>query len=337
MKKKIIIILSLLGIGLFVNLIVKIGLVTIWNTVRNISPRYFLVLLLIRFVFWIIRTLNWKIIMEKCDIRLPFWRIFRARLAGFAVNYLTPSANIGGEAARIMLVNNKSNKNALASVILDKTIELIATVFFVMTAVAIAIYTIPMPMTQKYIYAGFVLFSLVSMVFILGKQRQGLLKWIISKLEKVKISFKFIRNNMDKIKEVDDNISGFYRESRRSFIAVFFLYSVQILVWAVEIYFTLQFLGFSEITFLKSFLIVTLGSIAFLMPVLPGGIGVYELTYLTIFELLGLSTTVCMALVITRRVIALIFAGTGLLFLASAGTSKPTIEDNSGIQSLEGI
>ncbi len=337
MKKKIIIILSLIGVILFINLIVKIGLRTIWDTVKNISPEYFLILLLIRFLFWYIRTLNWKIIMEKCQITLPFWKIFKARVAGFAVNYLTPSANIGGEAARIMLVNNKSDKNALASVILDKTIELIATIFFVMAAVAVAIYKIPMPMVQKYIYAGFVIFSVFSMIFILRKQHQGLLKWIILKLEKVKISFKFIRNNMDKIKEVDKNISSFYKYSKKSFFTVLVLYFIQMLVWTTEIYFSLHFLGLTEITFLKSFLIVALGSIAFVMPVLPGGIGVYELTYLAIFKLLGLSTTFGMALVITRRVIALTWAGLGLIFLVNAGPAKPVIKDATDIRDIDGI
>jgi len=339
MKKKIIIVLSLIGIALFINLIIKIGFRTILDTVQNISLGYFLILLLIRFVFWYLRTINWKIILERCQIILPFWKIFMARVAGFAVNHLTPSANIGGEAARIMIINNKSDKNALASVILDKTIELVATIFMVMAAVAIAIYKIPMPMTQKYIYAGFVIFSVFSMIFILRKQHQGLLKWIILKLEKVRISFKFIKNNMDKIREIDRNISGFYKESRRSYYTVLFFYSVQMVVWTTEIYFTLQFLGMSEITFVKSFLIVALGSIAFVMPVLPAGIGVYELTYLAIFKLLGLSTTVCMALVITRRIIALIWAGTGLIFLAKFGTSGKGggIKDNSDIQSVDGI
>lgn len=226
MKKKIIIILSLIGIALFINLIIRIGVKTILDTIKNISLTYFLILLLLRFVFWYIRTFNWKIIMERCQIHLPFWKIFGARVAGFAVNYLTPSANIGGEAARIMLINNKSNKNALASVILDKTIELVATIFFVMAAVAVAIYKIPMPDTQKYIYGGIVLFSVFSMIFILRKQHQGLLKWIIQKLEKVKISFKFIRDNMDKIKEVDRNISGFYKDSKRSFYTVLFLFYI---------------------------------------------------------------------------------------------------------------
>jgi len=339
MKKNITILLALIGIGLFVNLIIRIGVKTILDTITNISPGYFLVLLMIRFVFWYIRSLNWKIIMERCDIRLPFRKIFGARIAGFAVNYLTPSANIGGEAARIMLINNKSKKNALASVILDKTIELVATIFFVVGAVAVAIYKIPMPPAQKYIYGGVVLFSVAGMIFILRKQRQGLLKWIIGKLEKFRISFQFIRNNMDKIREIDKNISGFYRHNRRSFYTVLFFYFIYLLVWTSEIYFTLQFLGMTEITFLKSFLIVSLGSVSFFMPVLPGGVGVYELTYLAIFKLLGLSTTFCMALVITRRVIALIWAGIGLIFLTQSGTSDPDtgIGDKPDITSIEGI
>ncbi len=322
MKKRIIIILSVLGLLLFANIIRKIGLETIWDTIKNVSPWNFLILMFIRFIYWFIRTMNWNIILLKSSIKLPFWKIFRSRVAGFSINYLTPSANLGGEAVRVMLINNKSEKNALPSVILDKTIELIATIFFVMTAVAVAIYKIPMPKVQKYIYAGFVLISIVSMIFILKKQRQGLLKWIITKLEKLKISFGFIRNNMDKIKEIDENISTFHRDHKKSFTTVLILYFIQMLVWTIEIFLTLHFLGMEHVTFLNSFLIVSLGSIAFVMPVLPGGIGVYELTYIAIFKLLGLNTAVCMGLVITRRVVALLWAGIGLLFLTKVGIKK---------------
>ncbi len=316
MKKRIILIVSLLGLALFANIVRKIGLETIWDTIKKISPVSFIILMFVRGIYWTIRAINWNIILRKSLIKLSLWKVFKSRVAGFAINYLTPSANIGGEAVRVMLVNHKSERNALPSVILDKTIELIATIFFVMTAVAIAIYKIPMPRVQKYIYAGFVLFSIVSMIFILKKQRQGLLKWIITKLEKLKISFKLVRNNMDKIKEIDENISIFHKEHKRSFTTVLILYFIQMLVWTAEIFLTLKFLGMGTITFLNSFLIVSLGSIAFVMPVLPGGIGVYELTYIAIFKLLGLSTAVCMGLVITRRVVALTWAGLGLIFLA---------------------
>ncbi len=322
MKKKILIILSILGVAFLFNNIRKIGIDTILDIFNNISIGKFIILLLLRAVFWNIRTLNWQIIMRQCSIKLSFWEAFRARIAGFSINYLTPSANIGGEAARVMLVNNKSKNNALPSVILDKTIELIATIFIVIIAVILAIYKIPMPMVQKYIYVGFVTFSVIAILFVVRKQNQGLLKWIISILEKMKISFKFIRNNMDKIHEIDDNISGFYKNNKKSFLIVLVLYIFQMLVWTTEIYFTINFLGLEQVTFLNSFLIISLGSIAFVMPVLPGGIGVYELTYLAIFQLLGLNTAVCMVLVITRRLIALIWAALGLIFFVKGRHRK---------------
>ncbi len=322
MKKKITLILSIIGVALFINLIRKIGISTILNTVKNISPLFLLILLFLRFIFWIIRTINWKIILLKCSIKLPFWKIFYARISGFTVNYLTPSANIAGEAARVMIINKDTDKNTLSTVILDKTIELIASAFTVMIAIAIAIYMIPMHRVQKYIYVGFILFSIISIIFVLRKQHQGLLKWIIGKLDKLKISFKFINNNLEKIKEIDENISSFYKNNKSSFIVILSLYFLQMLIWTSEIFFTLRFLGMDSITFLNSFLIVSLGTVAFMLPVLPGGIGVYELTYLAIFELLGLNAAFCMALVITRRVIALVWAGIGLIFFAKAGIKK---------------
>ena len=315
MKKKILIFLSILGVILFINIIRKIGVGLIWESLKNIAIENFLILLFLRFIFWYIRTVNWKMILNQCCSQITFWHVFKARITGFAINYLTPSANIGGEAVRVMVININNKKNALASVILDKTLELVSTIFFVIVAVAIALYKLPMPDYQKYIYIGFILSSIILLAFVLRKQHQGLLKWIISKLEKLKISFKFIKNNMDKIRDVDENISGFYKNSKRTYFTVLMLYGVQMMVWATEIFFTLNFIGLKSITFLQSYLIVSLGAIAFLMPVLPGGIGIYELTYIAVFKLLGLDTSLCMALVIIRRMIALIWAGAGLTFM----------------------
>lgn len=318
MKKKILIFFSILGVALFINIVRKIGVGLIWESLKNIAIENFLILLFLRFVFWYIRTINWQMILNHCCDPIPFWQVFKARLTGFAVNYLTPSANIGGEAVRVMLIKSDSKKSALASVILDKTLELVSTVFFVIVAVAIALYKLPMPVYQKYIYVGFILFSIFMLAIVLWKQQKGLLKWVISKLEKIKISFKFIKRNMDKIRDIDENISGFYKNNKRTYFMILMLYGIQIMVWATEIFFTLNFIGLKSITFLQSYLIVSLGAIAFLMPVLPGGIGIYELTYIAVFKLLGLDTSLCMALVVIRRIIALIWAGAGLMFMAGA-------------------
>jgi uncharacterized membrane protein YbhN (UPF0104 family) len=60
-------------------------------------------------------------------------------------------------------------------------------------------------------------------------------------------------------------------------------------------------------------LIVTLGSFAYIVPGLPGAVGVYEMTYISIFTLLGIKIDFGVALVLCRRILALLYAGIGLL------------------------
>ena len=68
-----------------------------------------------------------------------------------------------------------------------------------------------------------------------------------------------------------------------------------------------------SISFFDSLVIVTLGSIAFAFPIVPASLGVYEATYVGIFALLRLGTDVGLTLVLIRRVIALFWAGIGVL------------------------
>jgi uncharacterized membrane protein YbhN (UPF0104 family) len=92
-------------------------------------------------------------------------------------------------------------------------------------------------------------------------------------------------------------------------ILLFFL-----LVWAVslaEMRLVLHFLGVS-ISLGQTLLILAGGKFAFLLP-FPGALGALELTYVGIFELLGLGAETGMSLVLYMRARDLLFAAAGLL------------------------
>ena len=91
------------------------------------------------------------------------------------------------------------------------------------------------------------------------------------------------------------------------------------LLWIFEIFLTLSFLGSLNITLFKSFIIATLGSFAFLVPLLPGSLGVFEITYLGLFELLGINKVTGVGYIIIRRILGLAFAGTGLFPVIRSG------------------
>lgn len=313
MKKKIIRISSVVGLGLFVLIIYKIGPDQIWENIRKISWQNFVVLLFLRLLYWMLRTYNWKVILEGYGHQSTFRHLFACRMSSHAVSHLTPSANFGGEATRIMMVNSSSKKISLASVIVDKTMEFLSLIVFAIVGVGIAITRIPMRTRYQIFLICLVAAIAFFLLLITYKQKKGFLGWIIKCLGKIKIRFKFLEKHQTKIEETDQYISEFYRNQRKRFVQVFFLYSLLTLLWITEIHVTLLFLNVEGISFFDSFVIVTLGSIAFAFPIVPASLGVYEATYVGIFALLRLGTGVGFTLVLIRRVIALLWAGIGVL------------------------
>lgn len=320
MKRNIIRMSALLGILIFVFIVYQIGILRIWENIKKITWQNFLILMVLRLLYWLLRTINWKVILEQYETSNSLFNMFYARMCSHTVNQLTPSAQVGGEAARIYIVNCSSKRISLASVIVDKTIEFLTVIIFTIIAVAIAITRIPMPVKIKTLFIGFTAAALLLLLFFLSKQKKGLFEWFIELMAKMKIKFKFLEKNREKIKETDVHISEFYRNHRKAFLGVFLLYSLLIMLWTTEIHLTLIFIGATNISFLDSFLITVLGNLAFLFPLIPGSLGIYEATYVALFALLGKGTALGFTLVLIRRVIALIWAGFGLIGMLK---SKP--------------
>ena len=312
MRKYIFRISALIGFVLFSIIIIKIGPEQIWDNIKKITWQSFLILFLLRFLYWTLRTLNWKIVFEQYEKKVSFFHLFCTRLTSHAVNQLTPSAYLGAEASRAMLVDS-SKRKSIASVIVDKTIEIMVVLFFTILGIFLAIMRIRLKSNIKVILIVFIIIAGSGFFFLLAKQKKGFFGWIINILGKIKLKFKFIEKNKKKIEETDIYISDFYNKQKKIFLVVFLLYSLMVLFWISEIHLTLVFMGLKDITFMDSFLIITLGTVAFLLPIVPGSLGIYEITYIGIFAILGLGTDVGLTLVLLRRILALAWAGIGLI------------------------
>lgn len=315
MRKKVLQISFVAGVLLFFLFIYFIGPSQIWENIKKLSWQNFIILLFLRFVHSLLRTVCWKNVIQPHERKISFANLYRARLAGDAIGYLTPSAQLGGEPIRAMMVNKSNLEKSLASVIVDKTIELMTQILFTIIGVIIAITLISFPGKYEYLLIAFVLGAAFIAIFSFIKQKQGFFIWIIKILKKLKIRFKFIERRETRIKEIDDHISHFYKNHKKIFLIVFVLHSFIFLLWTTEIYLTLLFIGAEGVTLIKSYLIVSLGAFVVLMPTTPASLGTYEITYVTIFILLNLGADTGMTLIVIRRIILLIWAGFGLLLM----------------------
>lgn len=306
----------IVGLLLFAILVFKIGPETIWQNIHRFSLKDFLILMGLRFLYWGIRTLNWKIVFDRLNGGMGIGRLFSARLAGHAISYLTPSAHIGGEPVRALMAGCQNRRVSFASIIVDKTIEIMTMILLMCAGVIMAVTRISLPGKSwlMLVFSIIIFSALTALVYY--KQRTGLFAWLQNLLAKMHIKPALLTRNADRIKETDHHISLFHHQHPWAFFTVFFLYLGLGLVWTLEIHITLRLLGVTGVSFYDSFLIVTLGNLAFLLPIVPAAIGTYEATYVGIFLLLGLGSGTAIALTLIRRIIAIIWAGIGLLMMA---------------------
>jgi uncharacterized protein (TIRG00374 family) len=310
------------GIALFVYLIVKTGPKEILRVLGHLSVLEIAALLGLRFLYWLIRAINWRALLVAAGERVPFLEILGARIAGYAVSYLTPAGNIGGETVRIFCLDSVERNKALATVIVDKTIEFLAGVSTIVLAVVFLITEFALPRRQKIELFAAISGLVLLLLFLVLKQKQGLLTWGLDTLKKIKIRIPFLENRRDRILETDAHISDFYNRNTGLFLALFASYFAQAWLWATEIYVTFVFLGNGHPTFFKCFLIVTLGSFYSFLPV-PGSVGVYELTYVSLFALLRIEMSAGMAVILIRRLVGIVWAGIGLIPLVWKRTARP--------------
>ena len=313
---------GLAGAGLFVYLIVRTGPEEILKALGRLTLPEIAALLTMRLAYWTVRALNWRAVLRySCRERVPFLEILGARISAYAVSYLTPAGNIGGETVRVLMLDRIGRGKCLASVVVDKTVEFLAGLFTVALAVLFLVTEFALPRTQRLELFAAVAAVLLILVFLVLKQKRGLFAWLLGLLQQLKIKIPFIESRRERILETDAHISEFYRSHTRLFIALFLSYFGQAWLWAAEIYLTFLFLGIDVPSFLTCFLIVTLGSFYTFLPV-PGSMGVYELTYVSLFALLRIDMTAGMAVILVRRVIGLLWAGIGLLPLVKARAAR---------------
>ncbi len=320
------------GAGIFVYLVVRTGPADILKALGRLTLPEIAILLGLRLLYWTIRALNWDAILRhSCRERLPFRDVLGARISAYAVSYLTPAGNLGGETVRVFMLDRISRGKCLASVVVDKTVEFLAGLLTVALAVLILVTEFALPQAQRLELFAAVAVILFLLAFLVLKQKRGLFAWFLGLLQKIGIKVPFLESRRVRILETDAHISEFYNRHTRLFLGVFLSYFGQAWLWAAEIYLTFLFLGGDAPSFFKCFLIVTLGSFYTFLPV-PGSMGVYELTYVSLFALLRIDMTAGMAVILLRRVIGLLWAGIGLMPLvrARAARSLRGTEERSG-------
>lgn len=270
----------------------------------------FVVLSLFNFVLY---SWRWQLIVNahlSQTKRLGLGRIYLHRMAGYAVSYLTPAAQVGGEPVRIgmLMSDGVPAKKATSAVALDITIELIAYMSFIVAGVVLAVIT-GIDQNGSLIWIGIGLVAALALLFgILIALAKG--SYIVKKFVHV-----FWFDRVGRLKglvtwliDTEQQMHRFVKGRTGLLIGVSALAFIVITFRVVEAFYIAYFFGF-PLSFAQAFLIATLPGIALLLPV-PAGVGVFEGGFAAVFTILGVPlASVAFALIIRLRDTAFITIG----------------------------
>lgn len=323
MKKKLIVVgLMLLGLGIFAGVLSNAGWQEIWTILSQMTFGKFLLFLALTQISYALFNLRWQIILKTHGHKIPFWRLWLYRASGYGVSYITPT-QVGGEPVRIYLLHENEGvrlREATASVLLDKLIELSTFIAFVASGVIVISFTNILPEQTLYsvlgLLGGFALLG--GYIFKKLLDGSGFFTSLFKRLGLNRV--KRIQRLEKKIYRTERLVMDFLAHNGHKKTTLPVIIFISIAAWSatiVEYYILAQFLGVT-LTGFQSFLVGTVPLMAYLLPV-PGGLGMLEGAQAGMFNLLGYSSSLAFAVVVMVRVKEMFFSSIGFGYALSHG------------------
>ena len=205
-------ILLALGIALLAGLLWKIGITELCRELGllgwGLAP-----LMLGEGVSEMIHTLGWRHCLSGSLRSLPWFTLFRIRMAGYAFNYLTPTAALGGEVTKgALLASHEKGPDAASGVLIGKLCFALAHLTFVTLGAVLVLWRVHLP---KALWIGMIgsgaLVALGIVIFLL-LQKYGKLGTLVRWLAANKPPDHALQRAAREISSVDQAMMRFYKE-----------------------------------------------------------------------------------------------------------------------------
>src|SRR5882757_1464853 len=188
-------------------------------------------------------TLGWRVTIENYPPRLRFSELFAARIGGEAIDYVTPSAQLGGQFVMAVDVREKLRMPiGLATVVVASLAEAVGQIVFMSIALVVSLRMIPVAANLYWaIVGGFALaVGLAAGFFFVQMKRPFSHLWrAATKLDIARINTDEIR---DSAEEADAVLIDFYARNRGRFVASCLCYAAAWSLGPVEIYILMRLL-----------------------------------------------------------------------------------------------
>jgi hypothetical protein len=305
--------LVLAGLALLVYLLIATGIGTIMSQLSRFGW-WFLAICALEASWLFFQALAWRIMQREQFRGVPLLYLFNVKVISDALNTLLPSANLGGEAARLYFTGGiLTRKEGLAGIMVDKTFEYGAGIPFMILGflVAWAGGYFPTPLILPAVLC--LLISLAGVLGFTGLQLKGMHPFLAAIGRFLPPLRRLIEEKERQIRGLGVHLVRLYRVPRSRTLAAWGFHFLARLTGVLETILIMQVLGhpvgFSRALFITA-MVAGINTVFFLM---PGQWGVAEGSHLFILSCVGYTPVVGLSMGIIKRVRKLAFAALGML------------------------
>ena len=227
---------------------------------------WFPAVILLWVFIYLLNALSWYIIIrDGKHAKVPFWKVYKLTISGFALNYATPVGLMGGEPYRIMeLTPYVGGSKATSSVILYVMMHIFSHFCFWLASVFLYLAVEPLNAGMAIVLAVVGFCCLVAIYFFMKGYRNGMavrtLKLLCHLPFVRKWARRFLTEKRETLERVDNQIAELHKQRKSTFYASLGLEFSARIVGCLEVWFILNILT-SDVSFLACILIMAFTSL----------------------------------------------------------------------------
>ena len=326
MSRKLQLLLFALGSAVFAYLVTRIGVQQlVHDAVR--TGWVFVPIFLLYGVVYLCNAWAWWLIMADEPSHPPFWRTYAILVAGFALNFMTPMVNVGGEPFKIAAIAPWLGvRRAAGSVVIYQMIHTLGMLLSFLVAVVLGAVLLPhSPAILASLGVAFLALAGLTLLLLTG-HRYGGLERLLDLMHRLPLVDRLARRLEPKratLAQMDEQITDFYHRRPRRFVQAVALEFLSRSIFMFE-YMLIAFGVGVGMTFAQAYVIGGLTSlIQNVIFVVPFEVGTKEGSLYLMFRLLGLDPALGVYTAIVSRLRDLAWIGGGLALVWFSGRRTP--------------
>ena len=263
-------------------------------------------------------ALGWRLTLPAAHrARVPFSALYLTRIAGEAVNSVTPTATIGGEPVKAHVLRGWGVpvSDGMASVVLARTALIASQSLFVAMGVAALSYRMGHAWIAAAWLIGLAIASAGFIVVLVRVQQRAPAAAVVRLVSRIAPGWHILQRLTHGAEEVDRRLEHFYRLERSSFLATTGCHLLGWIFGTGEVMLMFALIG-HPVGILDAFIIESLSQVVRAVAiVIPGAIGTQEWGGTWLCELLGIPAAEGVTLWLLKRGRETLFDALGLLYL----------------------